>query len=118
MEMTRRSFAWCACALLVAGCARRAKSSGEYTPQAETALKVENQNFLDMDVYVRRQGQRIRVGTVPGLTTQTFMLRPDIVGNVSELQFEMHPIGARQNPISERITVHPGDVIELTIPPL
>jgi len=45
------------------------------------------------------------------------MLRPDIVGNSSELQFEMHPIGARQNPISERITVHPGDVIELTIPP-
>ena len=116
--MTGRTFAWCAIVLLVAGCAHRPRVGDEPTPQAETALKVENQNFLDMDVYVRRQGQRIRVGTVPGLTTQTFMLRPDIVGNVSELQFEMHPIGARQNPISERITVHPGDVIELTIPPL
>ena len=116
--MTRRTFAWCACALLVAGCAHRTRVGHEPTPQAETALKVENQNFLDMDVYVRRQGQRIRIGMVPGLSTRVLMLRPDIVGNISELQFEMHPIGARQNPISERITVHPGDVIELTIPPL
>jgi len=115
MEMTR--FAWCAVALLVAGCAHRPRAGAEPTPQAETAVKVENQNFLDMDIYVWRQGQRIRIGMVPGLSTRVLMLRPDIVGNISELQFEMHPIGARQNPISERITVHPGDVIELTIPP-
>jgi hypothetical protein len=115
--MEVRRLAWYAVALLVAGCAHRARAGGEPTPQAETAVKVDNQNFLDMDVYVRREGQRIRIGMVPGLSTRVLMLRPDIVGNGSELQFEMHPIGARRNPISERITVNPGDVIELTIPP-
>lgn len=86
-------------------------------PQAEVAVAVDNQNFLDMDVFIVRGGQRIRIGSVPGLTQRILTLRPDMVGYVTEMQFEVHPIGGRGNPISETITVHPGDVIHLTIPP-
>jgi len=54
---------------------------------------------------------------VPGLSSRILMVRPDLIGYGTELQFEVHPIGGRSNPISETITVHPGDVIHLTIPP-
>jgi hypothetical protein len=104
-------------ALLAVGCSHQAMRSGELPPRAETAVKVENQNYLDMNVFVVRGGQRIRLGMVTGLSTQIFVLRPEIVGNANELQFEVHPIGGRGNPRSETITVQPGDVIELTIPP-
>ena len=80
-------------------------------------MSVENQNFLDMNVFLIRGGQRIRLGMVPGLTSHILMVRPELIGYGTELQFELHPIGGRSNPVSETITVHPGDVIHLTIPP-
>jgi len=87
------------------------------SPQAEVAVSVDNQNFLDMNVFLIRGGQRIRLGMVPGLSSRILMVRPELVGYGTELRFELHPIGGRSNPISETITVRPGDVIELRIPP-
>ena len=86
-------------------------------PRAEVALNVDNQNFLDMNVYLVRGGQRIRLGTVPGLSSRTIMLRPEYVGYGADLQFELHPIGGQGNPITESIYVHPVDVISLRIQP-
>jgi hypothetical protein len=106
-----------ALALFGGACRHGVKPNTQSAPRAETAVRVENQNFLDMDVFVVRSGQRIRLGMVSGLSTQLFMLRPEIVGSASDLQFEFHPIGGRANPRTETITVHAGDVIELTIPP-
>ncbi len=80
-------------------------------------MTVDNQNFLDMNVFLIRGGQRIRLGTVPGLTQHILMVRPELIGYGTEVQFELHPIGGRGSPVTETITVHPGDVIHLTIPP-
>lgn len=105
-----------ALALVAAGC--RHKAGAPINPQAEIAVTVENQNFSDMDIFIRRRGgERIRIGMVPGLSSHLFMLRPDLVGYAGEVQFEAHPIGGRANPIGEPMLVHPGDVIHLTITP-
>src|SRR3989442_593471 len=106
-----------ALALLSAGCSQALKPRPS-EPQPQTTLKVDNQNFLDMVVYVLRAGQRIRLGTVTGLSSQVFTIPPDIVRSSPQLQFELHPIGGRGNPRSETISVQPGDEVVLTIPPL
>ena len=80
-------------------------------------MTVDNQNFLDMDVFIIRSGQRLRLGMVPGLSSRMLMVRPELIGYGTEVQFELHPIGGRGNPLSETISVRPGDVIHLTIPP-
>jgi hypothetical protein len=54
---------------------------------------------------------------VPGISTQIFMVRPDLIGTSGDVQFEVHPIGGRANAVGDRITARPGDVIQLTIPP-
>jgi len=110
-----RAFPLLLFALAAAACHRGAVAPID--PRAEVAVTVDNQNFLDMNVFLIRGGQRIRLGTVPGLSSRILMVRPDLIGYGTELQFEVHPIGGRSNPISETITVHPGDVIHLTIPP-
>ena len=102
-------------ALATAACHRGAVAP--INPQAEVAVTVDNQNFLDMNVFLVRGGQRIRLGTVPGLTQRILMVRPELIGYGTELRFELHPIGGRSNPVSETISVRPGDVIQLTIPP-
>src|SRR5436190_23347033 len=101
--------------LATAACHRGAVAP--INPQAEVAVTVDNQNFLDMNVFLVRGGQRIRLGTVPGLTQRILMVRPELIGYDTGLQFELHPIGGRAKPVSETISVRPGDVIHLTIPP-
>jgi hypothetical protein len=108
--------ALCALALLSAGCSHAGKP-GLPEPQATTTLRVQNRNFLDTDVFVVRDGQRIRIGMVAGLSTQVFTIPADIVRGAPQLRFEIHPIGGRGNPRTETIPVQPGDEVELTIPP-
>jgi hypothetical protein len=104
-----------ALALLTAGCSHAAQS-GSPEPQARTTLRVENHNFLDMNVFVLQGGQRIRLGTVTGLSTEVFTI-PDYIVRSSPVQFELHPIGGRTNPRTETISVQPGEQIVLTVPP-
>lgn len=115
----RRASIWSsallALTLLSTGCGR-AFNSGPREPEPRTTLRVENQNFLDMNVYVLRGGQRVRLGTVPGLSTQVFTI-PAYIVRSSPLQFEIHPIGGLENPRTETISVQLGDEIRLRIPP-
>ena len=114
--LKRRASIWLlGFALLSAGC-HQGGSRAAPEPQAETRLKVENRNFLDMNVYVWGGGQRIRLGFVPGLSTQTFTIPSHLVRG-TPLQFEMHPIGGRSNPRTETISVQPGDEVSLLITP-
>src|SRR5213595_2286024 len=101
--------------LAAAACHRGAVAP--INPRAEVAVTVESQNFLDMGVFLIRGGQRVRLGMVPGLSSHILMVRPELIGYGTEVQFELHPIGGRGNPLSETISVRPGDVIRLTIPP-
>src|SRR2546426_12138722 len=110
-----RVFPLLLCTLAAAACHRGAVAP--INPQAEVAVSVDNQNFLDMNVFLIRGGQRIRLGTVPGLTSRTLMVRPELVGYGTELQFELHPIGGRSNPVTQTIPVRPAAAIHPTIPP-
>ena len=80
-------------------------------------VRVENRDFLDMNVYVVRSGQRIRLGTVTGLSTQLLPIPAALVGAGWDLRFLIDPVGSTRTPISQAIHVSPGDVVELTIPP-
>ena len=78
-------------AALSAAC-RHGGNPGPPEPRTDTRLRVENQNFQDMNVYVLAGSQRIRLGTVTGLSTQVLTIPPDLVRG-SLLRFEVHPIG-------------------------
>src|SRR5262245_34858163 len=105
-------------ALLAAACSHSARSQASAPePQQKTTVQVRNQNFSDMNVFVLGAGQRVRLGFVTGLSTQVFTLPADIVRISPQLRFEIHPIGTNRNPISETISVMPGDQVTLTIPP-
>jgi hypothetical protein len=103
--------------VLAVGAACHRPAAAPLNPRAEVAVTVDNQNFLDMDVFIIRGGQRLRLGMVPGISSRILMVRPELIGYGTEVQFEVHPIGGRGNPITETISVRPGDVIRLTIPP-
>ena len=58
------------CALAMgAACSRNTKEDEAAEPVPPTILKVENQAFLDMTIYVYRSSQRIRLGIANGNST-------------------------------------------------
>src|SRR2546421_5481018 len=101
--------------LAAAACHRGAVAP--INPQAEVAVNVDNQNFLDMNVFLIRGGQRIRLGTVPGLSSRILMVRPELVGYGTELRFELHPIGGRADPLPPTISRRPRGAPQPPAPP-
>ena len=78
-----------------AGCAHSSHMPEEGGP-VRTVLKVENQGFPDMNVFVLPQ----------------YLLR-----GTCELRFQALPIATPRGPVSQSIVVTPGDTVVLTIPP-
>lgn len=101
----------------VDGCVRRSpgEQGGELT--APAFVQVDNRAFLDATVYVLRSGQRIRLGQATGSSTSTFTLPRGLVMGATQLSFLIDFVGSQRSPISEEITVLPGDTVMLMIPP-
>jgi len=102
---------------LIVGCASRGRRGPEVGVPPTTSVQVENQAFADMTVYVLEGGRRVRLGTVPGISTRTFEIPERLLFGVSSLRFQVDPIGSDQAPISHEITVTAGDTLRLIIPP-
>lgn len=108
-----------ACAKASTSTAGGTVSAAESVPDETYAtLRVDNQAFPDMAIYViEASGIRSRIGTATGNTTTTLRIPSRVLGGVRTLRFQADPIGGSRAPISEEITLVPGEVITLTIPP-
>ena len=104
--------------LLAAGTAcRRSGTQGNAEMTEPTMLRVENRAFSDMTIYVLRSSQRIRLGIANGNSTSRFVIPSYVIFGATPLRFIADPIGATGAPVTEEITVQPGDEVTLLIPP-
>ena len=86
--------------------------------QVTTRVHVENQNFLDANVYVIGDGgARQRLGMITGNTNQDFVIPDYIISPANSVRFMIEQIGSNAAPISESLTIRPGETVTLTIPP-
>ncbi len=83
--------------------------------EPKTLVRVENRNFLDMKIYILRGAERIRIGTVTGNSTEVLVIPQYLVVNAGLIRFLADPIGGNQTPISQEISVRPGQEVELII---
>ncbi len=106
--------------LLVAASACKTLSHGSSSsdPSGPTVLQVDNQGFLDMNVFAVRSSQRVRLGTASGNSKSNFTIPKSLVSGLTPLRFVADPIGGRRASVSEEITVAPGDTVTLMIPPI
>lgn len=100
------------------GCAGRSQDPASGPEPTESAMvQVQNQGFTDMVVYAVNGGQRIRLGLATGHATKTFTIPRHLVRGAGRIRFLADPIGGNRTPVSEELTVLPGDIVTLTIPP-
>ncbi|HMA03292.1 MAG: hypothetical protein ACM34L_14850 [Gemmatimonas sp.] len=102
----------------VAACSHATRNMNDEGGQPTTRVHVENQNFLDMNVFViGNGGSRQRLGTVTGNTNQDFVIPDYIIGPANTVRFLIEPIGSNASPISNSLSIQPGQTVTLTIPP-
>lgn len=100
----------------MAGCSTRQARSRPTEPA--TYLEVDNQHRLDMTIYVvRSAGNRERLGTSIAHTVQRFRIPDRLMFGLTPLRFQADPIGGNASPVTQEITVEPGDTVVLRIPP-
>src|SRR5688500_15347308 len=89
---------------------------GEPTPQGgRGVIRVQNNNFYDMAVYVVQSGMRWRLGTVTGFSGQSFPVPRSFSADVREVQLLADPIGGGPAYLSQRVRIQPGQALELSI---
>ena len=106
-------------AAMVVACGGSQSSSD---PRPETLsglaiLRVENQSFIDFNVFVFRNETRQRLGRSTANTTQAFKIPSDVMTGQSRVRFGADPIGSPAAGITREIDVQPGDTVFLVIPP-
>lgn len=116
--MKIRSIAFALVLLGVAACNAFSRGSGNSGQNQPTVLQVDNQGFLDMDVYAARGGERVRLGIATGNSKTNFTIPPSLVSGLTPLRFIADPVAGRRASVSEEITVAPGDTVVLMIPPV
>ena len=100
---------------ILTACAGRSQDTGP-EPASSAMVQVENQGFTDMVIYAISGGQRIRLGLATGNSTKTFTV-PRYLTGAGPIRFLADPIGGNRTPVSEEMSVQPGDLVTLTIPP-
>ncbi|HEU5260803.1 MAG TPA: hypothetical protein VFU41_05175 [Gemmatimonadales bacterium] len=94
---------------------RAADTATLHPPSGEIALRVTNHNYLDVTVYIVHDGQRTRVGTVTGSSTQMFFFPIRLLGQGGEIQLFGDPIGSTDSARTEILVVRSGQYIEWTL---
>ena len=80
-------------------------------------LQVDNRGFADMVIYAVSGTQRVRLGLANGNSTRSFTIPVTLTRGSGPLRFVADPIGGSRSPVSEEMSVQPGDIVTLTIPP-
>ena len=88
--------------------------SGAGSPAQEQMVTVQNDNWMDVVVYVVNGSAKARVGTVTGLGRATFRLKASVI-STNSARLLIDPIGASRGYLTEAIAVMPGQRIELRV---
>jgi hypothetical protein len=117
MRATTLSFLAAALFATVTACTPQQQPVGDLSTQTRTTLRVDNQGFADMTIYVMRGTSRVRLGLASGASSTTFTIPEDVLKTAEALRFVADPVGTARASVSQEIGVHRGDSVTMQIPP-
>jgi len=80
-------------------------------------VRVENQSYVDFNIFVLRAETRQRLGRATANTTQSFRIPASVMSGQPRIKLAADPIGTQIIGITREISVLPGDTVFLVIPP-
>ena len=97
-------------------CARPNELANTVPPETPIAIVVQNDNYLDVDVFASAEGTMRRLGTVVGESKESFSLDPRYTNQT--VRIIARPIGGFGSASSGALLVEPGDTVQMTVPSL
>jgi hypothetical protein len=104
--------------LMAVGCGTAPQPSTTPAPQNESGgypVRIHNQNFSDMNIYVVNGGQHWLLGTAGGLTETTLEIPRGVASVDGQVRLEAEPIGSSQTIFTPVLVVAPGQSVYWTI---
>jgi hypothetical protein len=95
-------------------CVHNTNNAEEEPP---TFLRVDNQALTDATVYVYQNAARVRLGRVSSLSSATMRIPSSQIFGPTPLRFQLDFLAGPRTPLTESITVVPGDTVVLQVPP-
>lgn len=89
--------------------------AGRASASARIEVRVENQQFEDLTVYLVRRGVPLRLGVAEGYGTRTFRVPPALYGDGMDLLLRAEAIASRQRFESPLFHAEPGPVYRWTV---
>lgn len=86
-------------------------------PQPAAVVRVANNNFADITIYVVQSGMRVRLGTVTGLSEEQFTLPRHFAAYTMELYLLADPVGGSRAYLSPPVRVRGGEEVDLRLHP-
>ena len=94
-------------------CWRNNQEAGDVSPANTIGVHVQNDNFLDMDVYLVAEGLPTRLGTVSGNGSHTFVVDGSLASQ--DIRIVATPIGGNGRASTGSVLVSPGQTIDFRI---
>lgn len=112
-QLKQHLMAMAAAALLATGCAHSGERPASNDNDADrTTIRVSNNNWSDMTIYLVRQGTRQRLGTVTSQSVGIFRVPTYMVESASDVRLVADPIGSTRTYSSSPILLGPGQQME------
>lgn len=100
------------------GCGGRQEKPTLGKPRPAAVVRVANNNFLDVTIYVVQSGMRLRLGTVTGLSEEQFTLPQRFATYTIEMQLLADPVGGSRGYMSPAVRVRGGEEVDLRLQPI
>jgi hypothetical protein len=100
-------------------CASTAEYTGgefDVAPTEGATVEIDNQGFSEVRVFAYRGAERVRLGTVPAMSTRTLNI-PNHLTLGTPIRFSAEPLASNARPTSQEMTVRPGDRLRLVVRP-
>ncbi len=101
--------------ILSSSCAGKQKETTQPLPTSPTSLRIENQNWLDVNIYVVHDGQRSRLGAATAARTTDMAIPPNLLGQLGAIRLVADPVGSSQTITSPTVVVKPGTRLVWTL---
>ncbi len=105
---------------VVTGCSSRATSFDTDIAARQTALRISNNSFQDIRVYMITETgvATVRVGTVSAASSERIRLKGSALREIrsrGSIRLLLRPLGSRAGFATQAVFVQPGDEIRLTV---
>ena len=78
-------------------------------------VRVENQNWNTVHVYVVAGGQFQSLGQISSQSSASYEVSATLLGGRKEIRLMADPVGSRESFLTDPILIEPGDLVEWTL---